>query len=101
MTWGDDILGLSFMWVLIKINVSGKGTIADQPRINRGPTGGNRGGILFFFPMSFVEKKNRYFYIHRDIYKSQACTAINPLIHCQRCWKNLSRRLIHLQLWPN
>ena len=43
------------MWVLIKINVPGKGTIADQPRINRGPTGGNRGGILFF-PMSFVQK---------------------------------------------
>ena len=40
---------------LIKINVPGKGTIADQPRINRGPTGGNRGGILFF-PMSFVQK---------------------------------------------
>ena len=41
--------------MLIKINVPGKGTIADQPRINRGPTGGNRGGILFF-PMSFVQK---------------------------------------------
>ena len=43
-----------YIWVLIKINVPGKGTIADQPRINRGPTGGNRGGI--FFPMSFVQK---------------------------------------------
>jgi hypothetical protein len=42
-----------YIWVLIKIQLPGKGTIADQPRINRDPKGDNRGGILFF-PMSCV-----------------------------------------------
>ena len=42
-------------WALIKIKVPGKGTIADQSRINRDPKGDNRGGILFF-PMSCVQK---------------------------------------------
>ena len=44
-----------FIWALIKIKVPGKGTIADQSRINRDPKGDNRGGILFF-PMSCVQK---------------------------------------------
>ena len=42
------------IWVLIKIKVPGKGTIADQPRINRDPKGDNRGGVLFV-PMSFAQ----------------------------------------------
>ena len=63
---------------LIKIKVPGKGTIADQSRINRDPKGDNRGGILFF-PMSCVQKIKALFHIHRDIYKSQASTSGWPL----------------------
>ena len=38
----------TYIWVLIKIRVSGAATIADQPRINRGPSGVNRGRVLSY-----------------------------------------------------
>ena len=56
-------------WVSIKIQVPGKGTIADQPRINRDPKGDNRGGILFF-PMAAVQKIKIDISIDVEIYTS-------------------------------
>ena len=67
------------IWALIKIKVPGKGTIADQSRINRDPKGDNRGGILFF-PMSCVQKIKALFYIeiytsHKLVHPADPCLA--------------------------
>ena len=46
-----------YIWVLIKIKVSGAAIIADQPRINRDPNGVNRGRVLSYATLFCAENR--------------------------------------------